>query len=65
MAIVPKPGFPLRESDQADVIRMFIELMRGRDGAACASEAAIKSKPIAPRSDSKNPEIPRELLDLD
>ena len=65
MAIVSKPGFPVREGDQAEVIRIFIELMRERDRAERAPQAATTWKPFAARNDSRNAEIPRELLDFE
>jgi hypothetical protein len=38
MSILPSSSFPLLASDQADVIKIFLELMSERVRAGCASE---------------------------
>lgn len=46
----PISSFPLLPSDQADVIRIFLELMREGDRAERASQAA-RTEPLKPRND--------------
>jgi hypothetical protein len=65
MAIVREPGFPLLESDQADIIRLFIEFMRTSTSAGRPAEAAKAKKPIERHHDPRSAETPGELLDRD
>jgi hypothetical protein len=60
MAIHPSSSFPIRASDQADVIRIFLELMRERYPSRREPEVISGC-----RSSSDRPAIPGELLDLD
>ena len=60
----PISNFPLLAADQADVIRIFIELMRDRDFAEGASKAATSSQPLERLYDSNHSGFPNELLDL-
>jgi hypothetical protein len=64
MSIHPNPSFPLLASDQADVIRIFLELLSERERAARASEVAA-SQPLGPRNDSNDLWLPRQPPDLD
>jgi hypothetical protein len=48
MAIHPDTSFPVSPKDQADVIRIFIELMRERHGDRREPEMLIE-KPLASR----------------
>jgi hypothetical protein len=52
MSIHPNPSFPLLASDQAEVIRIFLELMREGDHTGRVSEATPTKKPLGPRSES-------------
>lgn len=47
-------NFPLLASDQADVIRIFLELMRESNHAGRVSEPTTTNKPLGPRSDSED-----------
>ena len=58
------PNFPLRASDQADVMRIYLDLMIERERAASAPTSMIK-QPVGPRNDSHHMQFPQELLDLD
>lgn len=64
MAILFGSSFPIRLSDQADVIRIFLELMREYHGTARATEAAT-NQTIAPRNAATHGWLPGELPDLD
>jgi hypothetical protein len=56
MMIDPTSSFPLLASDQADVMRIFLELMaERRSPTARISEVAI-DKPLGPRNDSDRTE---------
>ena len=52
MANHPISNFPLLASDQADVIRIFLELMRESNHVGRVSEATTTNKPLGPRRDS-------------
>ena len=49
MAIHPISSFPLLASDQADVIRIFLELMREQEPAGGASDNASSETLGSPR----------------
>jgi hypothetical protein len=51
MSIHPNSSFPLLASDQADVIRIFLELMREGDHAERVPEATTNKKPLGPRTE--------------
>lgn len=63
MSIHPISSFPLLASDQADVIRIFLELMSDQDPSGLESEVTI-NKPLGSRSDSDRSRFPGELPDL-
>jgi hypothetical protein len=48
MSIQPISNFPLLASDQADVIRIFLELMREGDHAGRVPEATTNKEPLGP-----------------
>ena len=54
MANHPNSSFPLLESDQAEVIRIFLQLMCEGHLAEDVSEATMAKKQLGPRSDSKD-----------
>jgi hypothetical protein len=54
MANYPNSSFPLLASDQAEVIRIFLELMCEGHHDQDVSEATTTKKPLGPRSDSKD-----------
>lgn len=60
MAMHPSSSFPVRPSDQADVIRIYLELMRERYPARREPEVVLRS-----RNSSDRPGFPGELLELD
>lgn len=60
MAIHPSSSFPIRASDQADIIRIFLELMRERYPSRREPQVFT-----GPRNSSDRPALPGELLDLD
>lgn len=62
MSIDPIANFPLRASDQADIIEIFLDLMRQSGPASAASELA-GNRPIQPRPDSGAPWSPSEPPD--
>jgi hypothetical protein len=64
MFIRPDASFPLLASDQADVIRIFLELMSKGEGAGRAPDAT-KNDTVDSRNDCDDSPIPRELLDFD
>ncbi len=64
MAIHPDPSFPLNRNDQVDVIRIFLELMRERDGSGRTPEVTT-NMPFGSHNVSDRSPIPGELLDLD
>lgn len=64
MAIHPDTSFPVSPKDQADVIRIFIELMRERHGDRREAEMLVE-KPLGPRRGSGRPRLPYELPDED
>jgi len=64
MAIHPNPSFPLLPSDQADVIRIFLQLMRERYPSSKVPEVAA-NHPSVSRNGSNRPWFPGDLPDLD
>lgn len=50
MSMHPIPSFPLLASDQADVIRIYLELMSARESAAHAAGIPT-DQPVAPCND--------------
>jgi len=64
MSIHPNASFPLLASDQADVIRLFLELMSEGDRAERASKVT-SNQPVGPGNDSSNPWFPRELFEAE
>jgi len=62
MAIHPDSNFPLLASDQSDVIRIFLELMKESDHAGRAPEFTT-NQPVGPRNDSSGSWLPGEPLD--
>ncbi len=54
MSIHPNSSVPLLPSDQADVIRIFLELMREGNCPASMSEGPITKKPLGPTNNSKD-----------
>jgi hypothetical protein len=62
MAIYSGSGFPLLPSDQADVIRIFLELMRERDRAGRAPEVTANHS-LGPRNGPDEPWLPGPLPD--
>lgn len=52
MAMHPDSSFPLLASDQAEVIRIFLELMRERERVEHSSQV-VSHKPPAARSESR------------
>ena len=64
MAIHPDSHFPILVSDQADVIRIFLELMSEGDRTARASEVTT-DQPVGPRNDSNYSRFPDKLPNLE
>lgn len=62
MAIHPDASFPISPKDQADVIRIFIELMRERHGDRREPEMLIE-KPLASRRSPGRAPFPGHLPD--
>jgi hypothetical protein len=54
MANHPNSSFPLLESDQAEVIRLFLDLMCKGHHAEGVSEAATTKKPVGPSRNSND-----------
>jgi hypothetical protein len=54
MANHPNSSFPLLESDQAEVIRIFLELMCEGHRNEGVSEAITTKKPLEARRDSND-----------
>jgi hypothetical protein len=54
MAIDPNSSFPLLASDQADIIRMFLDLMIDSNRAGRVSEVRATKEPLEPRDDSND-----------
>ncbi len=65
MAIHPNSNFPLLASDQADVIRIFLELMGEGNYAERVCEVRTTNHPLEPRNDLNDSSFPSELLDLE
>ena len=64
MSIHPESSFPLLAGDQADVIRIFLELMAEGDRVERASELTATPKRVGPRNDSDDRWLPGEPSDL-
>lgn len=64
MSIHPNSSFPLLASDQADVIRIFLDLMSKNERAE-HSAGSTSSQPVGPRNESNDPSFPGNLLDLE
>lgn len=64
MAIHPDPRFPLLPKDQAEVIGIYLELMRAQDASGRQPEVVVKQPPT-PRPGAGHAPIPPELQDLD
>jgi hypothetical protein len=62
MAIHPDSNFPLLASDQSDVIRIFLDLMKESDLAGCAPEFTT-NQPVGLRDDSSGSWLPGEPFD--
>ena len=62
MAIHPDTSFPVSPKDQADVIRIYIELMRERHGGSREAEMLVE-KPLGPRRNAGRTRLPYELPD--
>jgi hypothetical protein len=65
MAIQPNPNFPLLESDQADVIRIFLELIEERSRPAHGLEVKTVTKALESRNNSDDSRPPSELFDYE
>lgn len=52
MAVNPNFGFPLLATDQADVIRIFLELVTEAGNRAGHASEIATDEPLGPRSDS-------------
>jgi hypothetical protein len=65
MTVHPNSSFPLLASDQADVIRIFLDLMREGGLAGRVHETATTAKQLGAGPDYSDAQTPRELLDLD
>lgn len=63
MAILTSPSFPIRPSDQADVMRIFLELMEERYPSRPANVTSDRS--TAYRSGSPRVWFPGDLPDPD
>jgi hypothetical protein len=64
VAIHPSSSFPLRVSDQADVIRIYLELLRDRYRAGHTIED-LSFSPLTARNDSRVAPPSQQLPDLD
>jgi hypothetical protein len=64
MAIYSNPSFPILASDQADVIRLFIDLMRDANRTSGAPQL-VATNPVTPQKKIDGARLPNELLDLD
>lgn len=64
MAIHPDPRFPLLPRDQADVIRIYIELKRAQDRSGRESEMLVNN-PLGTRYDSSAGHSPDGTHDLE
>jgi hypothetical protein len=65
MIIQPNPSFPLLAGDQADVIRIFIELLQDRSRAASGAEVKTVTMPYGSRNVSHDSGPPTELYDYE
>jgi hypothetical protein len=65
MAIHPDSRFPLLIRDQAEVIRIFLELMRESDRTGRAPKVTTTQRPIGRRNGPNDHWIPDELADLE
>jgi len=64
MAIHPSSSFPLRVRDQADVIRIYLDLLRDRYRAGHTIED-LSFSPVTSRNDFHRAWPPHDLPDLD
>lgn len=64
MAIHPDSNFPLLPRDQAEVIRLFIELMQDRAGGSREPQMLL-DKRLGPRRVFGRSAVPGELQDID
>lgn len=64
MASHPISSFPLLASDQADVIRIFIELMQERARAESPSEIT-EDQPLGPRNAPGHSWFPGQTFDYE
>jgi len=65
MTIQPSPNFPLLESDQTEVIRIFLELIEERSRTARMPEATATKKELGPCNNSDESRPPGELFDYE
>ena len=65
MAIHPDSSFPLRANDQADVIRIYLELRSENDHSDRAREVKQAIQSFDLRNHPNGAGIPNELFDLD
>lgn len=56
------PNIPLRASDQAEVIQIFLDLMIEADRAGRSSETT-SNQPVGPRDDSHDGWFPSDVPD--
>ncbi|MFP5236224.1 MAG: hypothetical protein ACLGSD_09990 [Acidobacteriota bacterium] len=64
MAIHPDTTFPVSPKDQADVIRIYIELMRERHGDRREADMLL-DRPLGPRYGSRPTRFSNDSLDGD
>ncbi len=65
MAIQPSSNFPLLESDQADVIRIFLELIEERSRSASGLEVKTVTKAVESSNKPHDSKPPSELFDYE
>ncbi|HTW81067.1 MAG TPA: hypothetical protein VME23_16080 [Terracidiphilus sp.] len=65
MAIQPNPRFPLLESDQADVIRIFLQLVQERIRAESVPEEKTVIKTPGACDDSNDSFFPGDAFDYE
>lgn len=63
MSTYPLSSFPLRASDQADVMRIFLELMQEKDSSGRTPEATAFG-PLVQRNESDRMWFPGEMPGL-
>jgi hypothetical protein len=64
MAIHPSSDFPVLPGDQADVIRIYLELMRDRYPSRPVSESTV-ALPLGPPDSSERTWFTGQVPDLD